>query len=57
MELQRDVAIFVWIFWYFAGFYWDRVKFFHSTLYGLMFGICDENSDDITGIFYLFIPE
>lgn len=31
--------------------------FFHSSLYGLMFGICDENSDDFAGVVYLFIPE
>ena len=38
-----------------AGFGWGRVNFLHSSWYGAMFWICDENSVDNTGMFSLLL--
>ena len=38
-----------------TGFGQDRVNFLHSSWYGAMFWICDQNSIDNTGMFSLLL--
>ena len=47
LHRELEAALLSWS----AGFGWDRVNFLHSSWYGAVFWICDENGVDNSGMF------